>query len=67
MAHKKSPAAQAGTDRAVVREVVYNSETTATPSNPQFARVARWLARRHLLRLPIATIVAAEIGLGRAR
>jgi hypothetical protein len=67
MAQKKNPVALAGADRAVVREVFRNSETTATPANPQLARAARWLARRHFLRLPIATIVAAEIGLGRAR
>jgi hypothetical protein len=64
MSENKNPAALAGADRAVVREVFRNSETTATPPNPQLARAARWLARRHFLRLQIAAIVAVEVGLG---
>jgi hypothetical protein len=69
MAQKKSPAAlaMAGADRAVVWEVVYSSETTAPLQNPQLARAARWLARRHFLRMPIAAIVAVEVGLGGAQ
>ena len=35
-----------------------NSETTLR------AQAARWLARRHFLRLSVATVLAAEIGLG---
>jgi hypothetical protein len=52
---------------AVVSGRNCNAETTVKILDSQRDHAARWVSRRHFLRLSVAAIVAAEIGIGGAR
>ena len=58
MRQKESPVALAGADRDGISQG-NTWDNTATDANLQ--RVARVLSRRHLVRLPIALVIAAEM------
>lgn len=58
MTDKENPVALAGADRVgISQEQLWDN--TATDANLQ--RVARALSRRHLVRLPVALVIAAEL------
>ncbi len=58
MRQKENPAVLAGTDRAGISQ---EQPWDNTPTDANLQRVARVLSRRHLVRLPVALVIAAEL------
>jgi hypothetical protein len=55
------PAGGGSPNRATVISTADAAEIITTPSDTQFAR---WLARRHFIRLTVATVIASQLATG---